>query len=43
MPNIYSAGVDKISNRKIKRALESNLANYAVNREQNELCNWQNA
>ena len=43
VPNIYSAGVDKISNRKIKRALESNLVNYAVNRAQKELYNWQNA
>ena len=42
VPNIYSAGVDKISNRKIKGALESNLVNYAVNRAQKELYNWQN-
>ena len=40
--NIYSAGVDKISNRKIQRALESNLANYAVNRAQKEFYNWKN-
>ena len=32
MPNIYSAGVRKISNKKVKRALESDLANYAGKR-----------
>ena len=32
VPNIYSAGVNRISNKKIKRALESYLANYAVRR-----------
>ena len=30
MPNIYNPGVDRISNQRIKRALESDLAKYAV-------------
>ena len=29
-PNIYLAGVKKISNKKIKKALESHFANYTV-------------
>ena len=40
--NIYNAGVNKISNKK-KKALESDLENYAVKKSQNKLYNWQNA
>ena len=42
-PYIYSAGVKRVSNKKIKMALESDFANNAVKRAQNELYNWQNA
>ena len=42
-PNIYSTGVKRVSNKRIKRALESDLANYAVKSVQKELYNWQNA
>ena len=41
VPNIYSTGVNKISNKKIKRVLESNLADFAVKRAQKEIYNWQ--
>ena len=38
-PNIYAAEVNIVSNKKIKRTLESDLSNYAVNRAQNEIYN----
>ena len=38
-PNIYSARVKKISNKKRKKALESDLENYAVKSAQKELYN----
>ena len=41
--NIYSAGVKRVSNKKLLRALEFDLAHYVVKRVQNELYNWQNA
>ena len=43
IPSAHNTGVERISNKKIKRALESDLANYAVGRAQKELYNWQNA
>ena len=42
VPNIYNAGVKRVSNQKIRRALESDLANYPVKRAQGEIYNWQN-
>ena len=42
VPNIYNAGVKTISNQKIRKALESDLANYAVKRAHGEIYNWQN-
>ena len=39
----YNVGVKRISNKKIKRVLESDLAKYVVGRAQKELYNWQNA
>ena len=43
VPNIYKAGVSRVSNQKLKRALESDLANYAVKKAQDQIhYKWEN-
>ena len=41
-PAIYNAGVKRVKNNKIKKVLESDLANYVVKKAQKQLYNWQN-
>ena len=38
-PEIYDAGGKIIKNKKIKRVLEVELASYAVEKAQGQLCN----
>ena len=41
-PAIYDAGVKRIKNDKIKKVLESDLANYAVKKVKRQLYSWKN-
>ena len=43
MPNIYSAGVNRLSNKKNQKDFRIRLGNYMVNGAQKEFYNWQNA
>ena len=42
-PAIYNAGVKRIKRGKIKKVLESDLANYTLKKGKGQLYNWQNA
>lgn len=42
-PATWNTGVERIKNNKIKSALESDSENYAVEKVQGQLYNWQNA
>ena len=41
-PDLYKLGTKKIKNKSLKKALKSDIANYAVNQAQGNLFNWQN-
>ena len=41
-PELYKLGTKKIKNKSLKKALKSDIANYAVNQAQENLFNWQN-
>ena len=41
-PELYNYSTKKIKNKNLKKALESDIANYAVKQAQKELFNWQN-
>ena len=41
-PELYNYGTKKIKNKNLRKALESDIANYAVKQAQKELFNWQN-
>ena len=40
--DIYNSGVKNIQNKKLKRALESDLGTYVVKKAQGRIYNWQN-
>lgn len=40
-PDIYNAGVKRIKNIKVEIVLESDLANYAIKKAEEQLYNWQ--
>ena len=43
IPHNYNTGVSRVSNQILKRALESDLANYAVKKTQDQIhYNWEN-
>ena len=42
-PDLYKFGTPKIKNKNLKRALDSDIADYAVKNAQKELFNWQYA
>ena len=41
-PELYKLGTKKIKNKSLKKVLESDIANYAVQQLQENLFNWQN-
>ena len=41
-PQLYKLGTKKIKKKNLKKALESDIANYAVKQAQENLFNWQN-
>ena len=42
MPDLYNYVTIKLKIKNLKKALESDIANYAVKKTQKELFNWQN-
>ena len=41
-PELYKLGTEKIENKSLKKVLESDIANYAVQQLKENLFNWQN-
>ena len=41
-PDLYNYVTIKLKIKNVKKALESDIANYAVKKAQKELFNWQN-
>ena len=41
-PELYKLGTEKIKNKSLKKVLESDIANYAVQQLKENLFNWQN-
>ena len=41
-PELYKLGIKKIKNKSLKKALESDISNYAIKQTQENLFNWQN-